>query len=261
MVVAQHFRQAHVPKASKHILITGASAGIGEALSRQLAPTAAISAIARRKDKLKQLCSEFPNITAYNADVADKENLAKQLDKAILASGDIDVAILNAGIYQPVSALDFDASIYQRHMDVNYMGIIHCLESIIPNMLKAGQGHIMVMASVAGYRGLPKSAAYGPTKAALQNLAECLYFDLNPKNVKIQLVNPGFVETDATSVNDFKMPGLMSSEQAAHEIIKGMESTSFEIAFPRGFTRFMKCASILPYDIYLKMAARFTKGQ
>lgn len=258
MVAVPPYRQVPVQNQHKHVLITGASAGIGKALAQQLSKTAQISALARRADKLKELCAQHENISGYSADVADRQAVSAQIKKAISAKGSIDIAILNAGMYQPVAADKIDADVFQKHMDINYMGIIHCLETLVPQMLKAGAGHIVLMASVAGYRGLPQSAAYGPTKAAIQNLAECLYFDLKPKNITIQLVNPGFVKTDATAVNDFTMPGLISAEQAAQEIISGISRKNFEIAFPRKFARFMKCASILPYDTYLRLAAKFT---
>ena len=119
-------------------------------------------------------------------------------------------------------------------------------------------GHIAFMASVAGYRGLPRSAAYGPTKAAVQNLAESMYFDLAPKGIKIQLINPGFVETEATAVNDFMMPDLISSQKAAKLLLEGLQSDGFEIAFPKRFVRKMKWLRMLPANSYLKLITKFT---
>ncbi len=242
----------------QHILITGASAGIGKALARILAPDARISALARRTDRLSSLSSEHEHITGYQADVASFDSAKQAVSRAVAESGPVDMLILNAGIYQPVSAEEFDAEIYRKHMDINYMGVINLLELVIKDMIAAKQGHIVIMASVAGYRGLPRSAAYGPTKSALQNLSESLYFDLKPAGVKIQLVNPGFVETEATSVNDFKMPGLISAHKAAEEIKKGISSDRFEIAFPRGFVWYMKMLSLLPYSVYLRLVAKLT---
>ena len=173
-------------EARQHILITGASAGIGEALARILAPDARISALARRTDRLSSLSSEHEHITGYQADVASFDSAKQAVSRAV--AGPVDLLILNAGIYQPVSAEKFDAEIYRKHMDINYMGVINLLGLVIKDMIAAKQGHIVIMASVAGYRGLPRSAAYGPTKSALQNLSESLYFDLKPAGVKIQLV-------------------------------------------------------------------------
>ena len=247
-----------MPKANPHILITGASSGIGEALAKLFATEANISALARRKDRLSALAHAYPHITCYPADVAKLDSLKQAVEQAIATSGSIDILILNAGIYQPVSADKFDAAIYRQHMEVNYMGVVNMLELVLPDMIAAKKGHIVIMASVAGYRGLPRSAAYGPTKSALQNLAESLYFDLNKIGVKMQLVNPGFVETEATSVNDFTMPGLISPEQAARDIKQGMRSGRFEIAFPRGFVWYMKTLRLLPISLYLSLVARLT---
>jgi len=247
-----------MPKANPHILITGASSGIGEALAQLLAPEASISALARRKDRLDELAKAHQHISCYQADVTSPQSVKKAVMQAVSASGPIDMVILNAGMYQPVTAENFDAEIYRQHMEVNYMGVICVLELVIKDMIAAKKGHIVIMASVAGYRGLPRSAAYGPTKSALQNLAESLYFDLKPVGVKIQLVNPGFVETEATSVNDFKMPGLISPHKAAEEIKRGLGSDQFEIAFPRGFVWYMKIIRLLPYSLYLWLVARIT---
>ena len=128
----------------------------------------------------------------------------------------------------------------------------------MPAMTTRKAGHIAFMASVAGYRGLPRSAAYGPTKAAVQNLAESIYFDLAPKGIKIQLINPGFVETEATAVNDFIMPDLISSQTAAKLLLEGLGSDRFEIAFPKRFVRKMKWLRMLPANSYLKLIAKFT---
>ena len=138
------------------------------------------------------------------------------------------------------------------------MGVVHGLAPIIPRMVDRRSGHLVIMASVSGWMGLPKAAAYGPTKAALISLAESLWFDLNPQGIKVQVVNPGFVETEATAVNDFEMPGLMSADAAANALIKGMESNDFEITFPKGFTRMMRMLKYLPYGIYFNLVSKRT---
>jgi short-subunit dehydrogenase len=185
----------------------------------------------------------------------------KALHLAKDQNGQIDMAVLNAGIYQPVNAAAFELSVYHQHMAVNYTGILNCLDGLIPEMVARKSGHIAFMASVAGYRGLPRSAAYGPTKAAVQNLAESIYFDLAPLGIKIQLINPGFVETEATAVNDFIMPDLISSEVAAKQLFEGLCSDQFEIAFPKRFVRKMKWLRLLPANSYLKLIAKLTGHQ
>lgn len=243
----------------RHVMITGASSGIGYSLARDMAARGwRVSALARRQDRLTALAAETGQITPLVVDVRDHAQLKTGVNAAIAAYGPVDLAVLNAGIYQPVRADEFDLSVYHDHMSVNYFGILNCLDLLLDGMLARASGHIALMGSVAGYRGLPRAAAYGPSKAAIQNLAECLYFDLQPKGVKIQLINPGFVDTEATAVNDFVMPGLMTADAAARALYQGLMSDRFEIVFPRSFVRKMKWLRLLPYSQYLKLVARMT---
>jgi short-subunit dehydrogenase len=186
------------------------------------------------------------------------EQIKSALFRAEDVSGPVDMAILNAGIYTPVDVKNFSSETFVKQMQVNYFGIIHCLDYLLPAMLARGGGHLALMGSVAGYRGLPKSAAYGPTKAAIQNLAESLYFDLNPKGVKLQVINPGFVETEATAVNDFVMPDLISSDVAAAHVIQGLQEDIFEISFPKSFVRKLKFMRLLPSQVYLSLTSKLT---
>jgi short-subunit dehydrogenase len=139
------------------------------------------------------------------------------------------------------------------------MGVVHVLDCLIPAFKSTGSGHIAIMGSTAGYRGLPRSAAYGPTKAALANLAEALYLDLEPYGIKVQMISPGFVETEATAVNDFKMPQIISAHTAATKIIKGLNRNQFEICFPAGFVWVMKLLSVLPHALYTPIIKWITK--
>ena len=244
---------------SRHVVITGASSGIGYSLAQKLASRGwQVSAIARRYEKLTELQGKTGSILPLAADVSVPEQIKSALLKAENASGPVDMAILNAGIYTPVNVKSFSSETFVKEMQINYFGIIHCLEHLLPVMLARGSGHLALMGSVAGYRGLPKSAAYGPTKAAIQNLAESLYFDLNPKGIKLQLINPGFVETEATAVNDFVMPDLISSDVAADRVIQGLYENIFEISFPKSFVRKMKFMRLLPSHVYLSLIAKLT---
>ncbi len=214
----------------RHVLITGASSGIGHSLALLMAEKGfKVSAIARRGQRLNSLAQAQPSIVPVVGDVSSPDDIRNAIEKAKKVNGPVQMAILNAGIYQPVDASQFDLAVFQRHLEVNYMGILHCLDCLIPDMVARKDGHIALMASVAGYRGLPRSAAYGPTKAALQNLAESLYFDLHPKGIKMQVINPGFVDSEATKINDFIMPDLISSGQAARFVLDGLQSDNFEI--------------------------------
>ena len=243
--------------ASLHYFITGASSGIGEALASKLAMAGhTVSASARRVERLEALADKVPNITAFECDVCSSAKVASAVKAAIKASGPIDVAILNAGYYAPQDARDMQIASYQKHMDVNYLGVVRCIETLLPDMLARGQGHLALMASVAGYRGLPRAAAYSPTKAAVISLAESMYFDLQESGVKLQVISPGFVKTEATEINDFDMPDLVSAQTAADEIIAGLSKNQFEIAFPRSFVRKMKLLRILPTKLYFSLMKR-----
>ena len=143
-------------------------------------------------------------------------------------------------------------------MRINYLGVVNALAGLVPDMITAGRGHIAIVSSVAGWRGLPKSAAYGPTKAALISLAESLYFDLVPRGIKLQIICPGFVDSEATAVNDFEMPDLISTDTAANEIINGMKSTDFSIDFPKSFTRKMGFLRFLPDRLFFRLVGKQT---
>jgi short-subunit dehydrogenase len=264
-----------------HYFITGGSAGIGAAMARQLcagpksngkrlrkpqpennplSPNEGniVSAIARRVDRLDEMSKEFSNFHGQPCDVTDADAVATAINHATTTHGAIDTAILNAGIYQPQDGLNIDPAAYARHMDVNYMGVVNALATLVPAMVKRGAGHLVIISSVAGWRGLPKSAAYGPTKAALISLSESLYFELKPKGVNIQVICPGFVESEATAVNDFDMPGLMSADAAAQAIIDAMASDEFMPHFPKSFTRSMSMLRYLPDKLFFKIVGKRT---
>ena len=164
--------------------------------------------------------------------------------------GDIDLAILNAGIWDPAKASDLSAARAAATMAVNFGGMTNALEPLIPRMIARRSGHIALISSVAGYRGLPKAVYYGPSKAAAISLAEVLQCELAPRGVKVSIVNPGFVETPMTAVNDFPMPYLMKVGDAAKRIIRGLERGKFEIAFPWQTVAMLKLARVLPYPAY-----------
>ena len=244
---------------SAHYFITGVSSGIGRALTEALCQRGhKVSGLARRQSLLDDLENRLTGFTGYAVDVCDHQAIADAAEQAGARYGAIDVLIPNAGIYQPQEAGHIDLPAFQRHMDVNYMAVIACLAAVLPEMQKTNKGHIALMASVAGYRGLPRSIAYGPTKAAIINLAESLRFDLQNTGIKLQVINPGFVETEATAVNDFVMPDIISADKAALEIIAGLSSDKFEIAFPKSFARKMKWLKLLSNDIYFKIVSSAT---
>ena len=242
-----------------HYLITGASSGIGAALATALLRRGeAVTALARRKDRLESLTPGKGQLFTAACDVTDAGATAAAIDAATASLGPVDCAILNAGMYEPQDTTKIDPAAYARHMNVNYMGVVNALPPLIDGMLARGAGQIALVSSVAGWRGLPKAAAYGPTKAALISLAESMTFDLAPRGIDVKVICPGFVKTESTAVNDYDMPGLISAETAATEIIRGLRTSQFIIQFPKHFTRKMGLLRWLPDRTFFKVVGART---
>jgi NAD(P)-dependent dehydrogenase (short-subunit alcohol dehydrogenase family) len=244
----------------KRVWITGASSGIGRALALHLARAGdSVAVSARRREELESLAAEAPGrIAAFPVDVAD-EAAMKETARAIEAAiGPLDLAVFNAGTHAPVAVESFAPAPFRKLMEINYMGAVNGIAAVLPNFLARGAGHVAVVSSVAGYRGLPQAAAYGPSKAALINLCESLKPDLDRHGIKISLVNPGFVRTPLTDRNEFPMPFLIEADDAARRIAAGLEAGKFEITFPRRFTFMLKLARMLPYALYFRLVSRVT---
>ena len=239
--------------------VTGASSGIGRELALQLATkNIKVFASARRTDKLKILSSLNDNIYPISMDVSQISDVRKKTNFFLEDDNFPDLIILNAGVSK-LFTIDKIEESYQeivRSMDVNYFGVVNCLAVLLPSMIKRKRGHIAVMASVAGYRGLPNSLAYSPTKAALINLVEILRTELTPIGITVSVINPGFVDTDATRINKFRMPKMVSVEYAAEKILRDLKKLKYEVAFPFGFTFFIKFLRILPNSLYFFIIRR-----
>lgn len=234
--------------------ITGASTGIGRDIVMQLAAAGVkVAASARSAEKLAAL---GPGVLAIPLDVTDPVACRAVVDRIESELGPIDLAVLGAGTYSPVAIDDLDPGRFAHMMDTNYMGVVNCLAALAPRMIERGSGHLSWIASVAGYMGLPKAAAYGPTKAALINLAESLYPEMRQKGVSVSVINPGFVETPLTKQNDFEMPFLMKPEEAARRTIEGLAAGRFEVAYPRRFVAILKSLRLLPYPLFFRLIAR-----
>ena len=242
-----------------HYFITGASSGIGAALARTcLAAGQSVTAVARRADRLAALGDGHDRFHAAACDVTDAAALASSIAESIAKLGPVDCAILNAGMYEPQDTTAIDPAVYAQHMNVNYMGVVNALPALIENMMGSGKGQIAIVSSVAGWRGLPRAAAYGPTKAALISLAESMTFDLAPRGIDIKVICPGFVDTESTAVNDYEMPSLISAETAATEILAGLRTDRFLIKFPRKFARQMNMLRWLPDRAYFRLVGART---
>ena len=236
--------------------ITGASSGIGHALAERLAGQGNHVAVsARSEEALNALAAASGKVTAHPLDVTDREKVHQVID-AIEAEGPIDVAVLNAGAWFLMDAVELDVDKVRQAVEVNYMGVMYALEKLIPLMKERGEGHIVLMASVAGFRGLPRSLAYGPTKAALINLTESLKPELEKFGIHVTVINPGFVDTPATQDNPFPMPDIITADEAAKHIAKGIDKQKVEIIFPWRFAIAMKVLRILPYRPFYGLMRR-----
>jgi short-subunit dehydrogenase len=243
--------------------LTGASTGIGRAVALRLAADGwRIAASARTMDALSHLAAEAPPgaIAPYPLDVADREACLACVERIERELGPVDLAMFSAGTHRPMKAEDFSSAIMRHLLDINVMGVAHGLEAVLPRLIARRSGRVMIVASLAGYRGLPTAAAYGASKAALINMAEALRPELTARGVILQLVNPGFVKTPLTDKNTFKMPFLISAEQAADAILRGMRSDRFEIAFPTTFAWLMKVMRVLPDRIYFYVTRRIASS-
>ncbi|MFZ4649994.1 MAG: SDR family NAD(P)-dependent oxidoreductase [Rubrivivax sp.] len=239
--------------------IVGASTGIGRATASALhAAGAHVAVSARTAATLQEFVQGHPGARALPLDVTDGPALQQAADSLVQAHGRLDLVVFCAGVYTPMRATAFDLSVALQHQQVNYVGALLLLQAVLPQLLAQRGGHLSLVSSVAGYRGLPKSLAYGPTKAALINLAETLYLDLSPLDIGVSVINPGFVETPLTAGNEFRMPALITPEEAAREILRGWERGEFEIHFPKRFTRTMKLLSHLSDSLYFAAVRRST---
>jgi short-subunit dehydrogenase len=242
----------------KTVWLVGASSGIGQATAHALHEAGAkVVVSARNGAALEAFVAAHPGAQALILDASDAVAV-KTAAQSLLAQGPLDLMMYCAGYYREQRATGFDLADMLRHQQVNYVGALYVLDAVLPAMLQRGSGHLSLVGSVAGYRGLPQSLAYGPTKAALINLAETLYLDLQASGVGVSLVNPGFVETPLTAGNQFSMPALISPAQAATEILAGWARGQFEIHFPKRFTLWMKTLRVLPYALYFPAIRKFT---
>ncbi len=242
--------------------VTGASSGIGRALALRLAGDGwTVAASARTASDLDALAAEAPgHIHAFPLDVADADATQHTVARIEASLGPLDFAVLNAGIYRRDSAAGFDADAFRRTVDVNLMGTVHCLAGLMPGMLARRAGHVAVVSSVVGYVGLPGASAYGATKAALINMCEALYPELSAANVKLSLINPGFVDTPLTKQNDFPMPFLIPTDEAVDHIMKGLKSQRFEVAFPWKMVLSLKLLAILPARLCFALTRRMVRN-
>jgi short-subunit dehydrogenase len=253
----------------KNCWIIGASHGIGEALAYEFYRQGYNLILSGRDiEKLNVLGSDLEQknlgiksakkVMLSQLDVSDSDSLKKSLTKIVTEFGEIDLVIFCSALYQPMSVIDFDLEMSKKIVDVNLSGFLNLLHLIVPQMVKQNSGHIAAIASVAGYCGLPKSFAYGASKAALINLCEGIYHELKQKNIALSVINPGFVKTRLTDQNRFSMPFIVSPKEAAEEIYQGLIEQKFEIHFPKKFTFLLKFLRLLPYKVFFFLTKKIS---
>ena len=241
------------------VWVLGASTGIGAATAKQLLSLGARVALsARNEAALQQLTAGSRQALILPLDVTDRTQLLQGRDRLLAEWQGIDLVLMVAGVYHEMRADAIDIDAIEQMLDVNLRSVFHVLDAVLPTLITQGSGGIGLVSSVAGFGGLPRALGYGPTKAALINLAETLYLDLHAKGLGVYLINPGFVDTPATKQNDFEMPALISAQEAAEQIVLGMERGEFHIHFPRRFTNWLRFAQLLPYRAYFWLIHKVT---
>ncbi len=244
----------------KKIWITGASSGIGKAVAIKFAEKGwKVAVSARRKEILDRL-ADNQNIFSFPLDVTNEENCKNTFKEIVQKFNSVDICFFCSGTYDPKKEKEMNIKQNKFVMDVNYFGTLNCVKAVENYFKHKRDGHLSIVSSIAGYRGLPNSSGYGPSKAALTNFAESIYFDFKKYNVRVSVISPGFIKTPLTDKNDFKMPFLRTPEFAAEKIYNGLiKSNSFEIHFPKQLTLLLKFFRILPYKIYLFLIDKTVK--
>ena len=247
----------------KTIWITGGSTGIGKALAIKFANKGWNVAIsARRENLLKEISDNYENIHGFPLDVTDKAKCKEVFEKIKNKFHNVDICFFSTGTWNPKKEKDIDVEQIEDVFKINFFGTLNSIKAVEEYYKNKKEGIITIVSSIAGYRGLPNSTGYGPSKSALNNLAESLYFDFKRSNVRVCLVSPGFIKTPMTDKNDFKMPFLKTTEYAAEKIYDGLINKNvFEIHFPKSLTLILKVLSFLPSKIYFGLLGKMTKYQ
>ena len=239
----------------RNVWVVGASAGIGAALATELTARGARVAIsARREHELAEIAAGI--MTVVPVDVTDRAALDEAADRVRDALGEIDMVVYNAGFWEQTDAAAWDRDLFARHVDINLLGLNNLVGAVLPQMVRAGRGQLVSVASVAGYRGIPGAEAYGATKAAQINMLEALRASVASHGVSVTTVCPGFVRTGLTANNDFPMPFMIEPDDAARSICNGLERGQLEIVFPLRMAVLMKIARLLPVRVWAAATRR-----
>tara|TARA_B100000886_G_scaffold328824_1_gene277567 strand:+ start:492 stop:1244 length:753 start_codon:yes stop_codon:yes gene_type:complete len=247
-------------KNQKKIWITGASSGIGKAVALKFASEGWRVAISARREKLLDELAKNQNIKSFPLDVTNQTQIRSVFKNILNEFGDLDICLFSSGTYEPKDEQSIDPDKIKNVINVNFLGVIDCVKVVEDYFKNKKSGHISIVSSIAGYRGLPNSSGYGPSKAALTNFSESIYFDFKKFGVRISVISPGFIKTPLTDKNAFPMPFLKTPEYAAEKIFNGLvKGNSFEIHFPKSLTFTLKFLRILPYKLYLFLVDKLVK--
>ena len=247
-------------KNQKKVWITGASSGIGKAVAEKFASKGWKVAVSARTKAVLDQMSKNQNMFSFPMDVTDQTQIKKSFDNILTEFGDLDLCIFSSGTYDPKDESKINSDKIRNVINVNFFGVIDCVKVVEDHFKNKKSGHISIVSSIAGYRGLPNSSGYGPSKAALTNFSESIYFDFKKFGVRVSVVSPGFIKTPLTDKNEFPMPFLKTPEYAADKIYNGLvKGNAFEIHFPKGLTLTLKFLRILPYRLYLFLVDKLVK--
>ncbi len=247
-------------KNQKKIWITGASSGIGKAVAEKFAKEGWRVAISARRKELLDEIAKNQNIESFPLDVTDQGQIKNVFNNILSRFGNLDICLFSSGTYEPKDEQNIDPDKIKNVINVNFLGVIDCVKAVEMYFKNNKCGQISIVSSIAGYRGLPNSSGYGPSKAALTNFSESIYFDFKKFGVRVSIVSPGFIKTPLTDKNEFPMPFLRTPEFAAEKIFNGLvKGNAFEIHFPKGLTLILKFLRILPYRLYLFLVDKLVK--
>ena len=236
---------------NKRYWLVGASDGLGAALAHIISKAGAeVIVSARSEDKLKALVADLPGAASYQVmDVSDDDSVVEAANSV----GEVDGVVYLAGVYWPFSAREWNPAQATAMADINFTGLVRTLGQVVPGMVARGSGHIMITGSLTGFRGLPGSIGYTASKAATMSLAECMYADLRKTDITVQVSNPGFIKTQLTDKNDFKMPFIMTPERAAQQMFEQMQGSRFKKSFPVPFSWLFRGSQFLPDWLYYRI--------
>lgn len=237
----------------KRYWLVGASEGLGRALAEKMSIAGAeVIVSARNAQRLEALVAELPGkAIALPMDISDAASVAAASE----ALGTVDGIVFLAGVYWPMKAGEWDADRAIQMADINFTGAFRTLGAVMPQFLERDEGHIVIVGSLSGFRGLPGAIGYGASKAGVMALAESMYADLKDTGLKVQLANPGFIKTRLTEKNEFSMPFIMEPEEAARAIFEHMDSSRFKVSFPTVFSWVFRLSQFMPDWMYYRIFA------